>query len=161
MSHFETVRCPHCSEKYCIPIMQDGLHVTYKCHYCEQTFATGEAVRDYVDFVIRAGMLVECKCESSKVVIPKIVTSIGDEVFANNSGLISVTFHEGLRYIGYKAFYGCHSLTEVTIPNAVTHIDVDAFLDCMNLKTASIPAHLESIRDTAFDGDCDVKIRKK
>ena len=47
------------------------------------------------------------------------ITGVGDEAFAGNTGLTSVTLPETVQSIGAKAFDGCTGLTEVHIQNPV------------------------------------------
>lgn len=54
------------------------------------------------------------------------ITSIGEFAFAR-SGLISVNIPNGVKTIGYGAFYHCDSLSKVTIPDSVTEIEAYAF----------------------------------
>ena len=65
--------------------------------------------------------------------IPDGVTSIGDEAFAECSGLTSVVIEDGVTSIGDEAFSGCSSLTSIVIPWSVTSIGDEAFAECENL----------------------------
>lgn len=48
-------------------------------------------------------------------------------------GLKSITLPDGLKTIGYRAFYGCCNLEKVVIPSSVNCIESDAFLRCDSL----------------------------
>lgn len=52
--------------------------------------------------------------------------SIGDFAFAR-SGLESITIPNGVKEIGYAAFYHCDKLEEIQIPDSVIRISADAF----------------------------------
>ena len=65
----------------------------------------------------------------NNTIIPKGVTSIGNNAFLGCSGLTSVTIPEGVINIGAGAFAGCSNLTSVTIPEGVTSIGNYAFYD--------------------------------
>ena len=84
-------------------------------------------------FEIIGGRLVKYKGNETKVVIPNIVTDIGEEAFSGFSNLTSVTIPNGVTYIGEGAFRGCSSLTNITIPNSVTYIAIFAFDFCDSL----------------------------
>ena len=50
-----------------------------------------------------------------------------------------------MKFIGYRAFYGCEELEEIVIPDNVTNIDTKAYSDeaetfvgCAALKSATI-----------------------
>ena len=45
------------------------------------------------------------------------VSEIPEKCFQNWASLSSISFPEGLRMIGGRAFYGCNSLTRITIPS--------------------------------------------
>lgn len=58
--------------------------------------------------------------------LPSGVEEIGEFSFARSS-LQTVVIPEGVRSIGYGAFYHCDQLTEVQLPGTVTHIAPKAF----------------------------------
>ena len=62
------------------------------------------------------------------------VTSIGDDVFRECTGLTSVTIPNSVTSIGDDAFSYCRGLTSVTIGNSVTSIGNYAFFYCSGLK---------------------------
>ena len=80
------------------------------------------------------------------------VTAIGENAFANNSNLQSVTFADGsqVETIGNNAFYYCYSLTSITIPAEVTTIGSQAFYNCYKLQPLLIPNSVEVIGSQAF-----------
>ena len=78
------------------------------------------------------------------------VTSIGDLVFSDCSGLTSVTIPNSVTSIGKYAFYNCSGLTSVTIPNSVTSIGDGVFRGCSGLTSVTIPNSVTSIGDSAF-----------
>ena len=61
------------------------------------------------------------------------VTSIGNSVFVDCSGLTSVTIGNSVTSIGDYAFRGCSGLTSITIPDSVTSIGSYAFSNCYKL----------------------------
>ena len=76
--------------------------------------------------------------EVKDLVIPNIVTSIGDNAFLGCSGLTSVSIPNSVTSIGSSAFEGCSGLTSVTIPNSVKSIGNDAFYRCSGLTSVHI-----------------------
>lgn len=73
--------------------------------------------------------------EITDLLIPKGVTSIGNDAFCECSSLSSVTIPEGVTTIGNYAFYNCSGLCSVTIPSSITSIGSSAFENCENLAT--------------------------
>ncbi len=88
--------------------------------------------------------------EIKDLIIPNSVTSIGDYVFCNCTGLTSVTIPNSVTSIGDGAFSGCTGLTSVTIPNSVTSIGSRAFYNCSDLTSVTIPNSVTSIGEYAF-----------
>ena len=99
-----------------------------------------------------ATTLIYCPITKKTVTIPNSVTSIGQRVFENCSGLTSVTIGNSVTSIGYYAFSGCYGLTSVTIPNSVTSIGKYAFSGCSGLTSVTIPNSVTSIGERAFSG---------
>ena len=85
-----------------------------------------------------------------KIVIEDGVTSIGNWVFSDCSGLISITIPNSVTSIGDFAFYYCTSLTSITIPDNVTSIGEAAFGNCNSLPSITIPDGVTSIGNYAF-----------
>ncbi len=88
--------------------------------------------------------------ETTDLVIPESVTSIGGYAFYGCTGLTSVTIGKSVTSIGGYAFYGCTGLTSVTIPNSVTSIGEEAFSCCSGLTSVTIPNSVISVGDKAF-----------
>ena len=80
------------------------------------------------------------------------VTSIGEGVFYDCSGLTSVTIPNSVTSIGRGAFYKCYRLTSITIPNSVTSIGDLAFYICKGLTSVIIGNSVTSIGNWAFKG---------
>jgi hypothetical protein len=78
------------------------------------------------------------------------VTIIGDQAFAGNQKITSVTIPNGVTKIGKMAFFSCVSLASVTIPNSVTSIEDSAFENCQKLTSVTIPASVKRLGDGAF-----------
>ena len=81
------------------------------------------------------------------------VTSIGANVFSNQSKLKSIVLPNTITYIGSSAFADCSNLTSITIPDSVTGIGSSAFEDCSNLTSITIPDSVTRIGIRAFK-DC-------
>ena len=96
-------------------------------------------VVEIADGVTSIGNYVFYECSGlTSVTIPNSVTSIGDFAFRDCSKLTSVTIPNSVTSIGFYAFSSCSGLTSVTIPNSVTSIGEDAFLGCSGLTSVHI-----------------------
>lgn len=104
----------------------------------------GNCVTSIGDVVFR-----ECSGLTS-VTIPDSVTSIGQAAFLSCSGLTSITIPSGVTTIDYDVFNNCTSLTSVTIPNSVTIINANAFANCSRLTSVTIGSGVTTIGSTAF-----------
>ena len=78
------------------------------------------------------------------------VVAIADGAFHTETGMTSVKFNYGLKYIGKDAFHLCASLTSINIPNTVTSIASAAFDSCYALSGLSISTSLTAIEDNTF-----------
>ena len=108
-------------------------------------------------------------------VVPKGVTSIGENAFEGCFSLKSLVIPASVTSIGSNAFSGCSSLESLTIPinaidveefffevfpslkllvipDGVTSIGDYFFADCMSLESVIIPASVTSIGEGAFSG---------
>lgn len=61
------------------------------------------------------------------VTVPGCIGKISDKAFAGNGETKTVTFEDGIAYIGNYAFSRCFSLTAVFIPTSVRFISHNAF----------------------------------
>ena len=82
--------------------------------------------------------------------VPDGITSLGDSIFMNCSGLTSVTIPNSVTSIGGSAFSGCSGLTSFTIPNSVTSIGGGAFSSCSSLTSITIPNNVTNIEGSTF-----------
>ena len=87
------------------------------------------------NFEIKDGVLVKYKGNSSVVVIPDGVISIGDFAFNYRDNLTSIVIPNGLTSIGYGAFSNCSGLTNILIPDSVNKIGDEAFANCCELTS--------------------------
>ena len=138
--------CPFCGTPY---VVEKAVN-----NYNTVNHITGNIVNVYggnsADFVIRAGILERYNGAMSDVVIPNIVTSIGEMAFDNCKGMKSVSIPGSVTSIGRLAFHGCIGLTNVTIPGSVTSIGLAAFLGCTELTSVTISDGVTHIGAEAF-----------
>ena len=109
------------------------------------------------------------------ITLPEGLEGIGENAFANCTGLTEVKLPKSLKRLGDGAFSGCTSIptsgtgeqyessdkqvlisgsyaSNVTIPNTVRFIHSDAFVNRTNLTSVTIPSSVTSIGSSAFSG---------
>lgn len=90
--------------------------------------------------------------EGTNIVIKEGTLTIGDDVFEDCTGLISITIPNSVTTIEDGAFYRCTGLTSITIPNSITYIGNYAFSGCIGLTSVTIPNSVTNIGFSAFAG---------
>ncbi|MCH5216535.1 MAG: leucine-rich repeat protein [Muribaculaceae bacterium] len=86
------------------------------------------------------------------VVLPKILTTVGVQMFENCKELTFAQLPDETTSVGASAFYGCEKLSYVKLPESLTSVEVDAFQHCFNLIIPVFPTIFEKIGDGAFIG---------
>ncbi len=116
--------------------------------------AKAEAKTDFTYDLLEDGTVKITKYTGTEkdVVIPetiggKKVTEIGRRAFVGQKTITSVKIPNGVKKIGYDAFYDAHALKTIEIPESVTEIDEGAFGYCKSLKTIKLPSTLKKIPD--------------
>lgn len=103
------------------------------------------------DFLIVGdGILLAYRGNDSHVVLPDNVKHIAPEVFAGNTGLVSVTLPDSLIEIGEDAFLDCRNLVTVEGGRNVRVIRDRAFKGCP-LASAHVPGKVEYLGLESFD----------
>jgi hypothetical protein len=85
-----------------------------------------------------------------RIVLPRTLVSIGENVFYECPSLRSVTFGPKLETIGYNAFRCCPSLEDILLPTSLRTIDEAAFRGCSSLKHLVLPEGLTTMGNGAF-----------
>lgn len=89
------------------------------------------------------GVVTKYEGTAKKVYIPDyyngtLVTSIGENAFANNTSIVVVRFPKHLTTIAEGAFYGCTGLVSIDLGENITTIGQDAFVGCTGLEVVTI-----------------------
>jgi len=82
------------------------------------------------------------------------VIKLGDGLFADNTGINSVTLGEGITEIGEGTFQNATNLVCIVTPESLTTIGANAFSGCANFNSVILYDAVESIGENAFEG-CD------
>ena len=100
------------------------------------------------------------------VVIPPSVRELDDLAFGvenysgetpNRYALHTVIFSQGLRRIGYRAFFNCRDLDGVRLPKGLREIGEDAFCFCRSISDITVPETVEGVEQRAFGYCSDLK----
>lgn len=88
-----------------------------------------------------------------KVVIPKSVTSMGDNAFMYCSGITSVFIPNSMMSISQMAFYGCTGLTSIILPSSIQRLAEYAFAGCSLETVYCYSTTPPEMGGTSFDID--------
>lgn len=106
---------------------------------------------------IEAGAFSKVEIESgitplSSIVLPKGITTIGDDAFSYNTSLTSIKIPNTVTTIGKRAFYGCTNLTSIEIPDSVTYIGEYCFWNCNRLQKIKLSKKIQTINQWLLQG---------
>ena len=106
---------------------------------------------------IEAGAFSKVETESgitplSSIVLPKGITTIGDDAFSYNTSLTSIKIPNTVTTIGKRAFRGCTNLTSIEIPDSVTYIGEHCFYDCNKLQKIKLSKKIQTINSYLLYG---------
>ena len=135
----------------------NGISV-YEADNYSEIYGDGDSVffDDTANFTINdEGCITKYTGSQRIVIIPDTinditVTGIGENVFKNNTRMVTVSIPDTVTYIGRSAFEGCTNLVGVTIPDGVTNVNSYTFYKCSNLKDVSFGENVTKIGDNAF-----------
>lgn len=106
---------------------------------------------------IEAGAFSKVEIESgitplSSIVLPKGITTIGDDAFSYNTTLTSIKIPNTVTTIGKRAFQGCTNLTSIEIPDTVTYIGDYCFYGCNRLQKIKLSKKIQTINTRLLYG---------
>lgn len=79
------------------------------------------------------------------------VVEIGGAAFQDQFNITgSVTIPEGVRVIGWGAFFDCHEIAEIKLPRTLERIEDRAFAYCCGLRWMVVPRGVNYIGEHAF-----------
>ena len=102
-------------------------------------------------FVVEDGVLTLVWLNgATEIVIPDLVTAIGEYVFQQRSEIVSIALPTSLVTIGSYAFSGCEGLASMTIPESVTNIGYYAFWWCSGMTNITFEGDAPYVYENAF-----------
>ena len=106
---------------------------------------------------IEAGAFSKVEIESGinplqSIVLPKGITTIGDDAFSYNTSLTSIKIPNTVTSIGKRAFQGCANLTSIEIPDTVTYIGDYCFSGCNRLQKIKLSKKIQTINQRLLQG---------
>ena len=106
---------------------------------------------------IEAGAFSKVEIESGinplqSIVLPKGITTIGDDAFSYNTSLTSIKIPNTVTSIGKRAFQGCTNLTSIEIPDTVTYIGDYCFSGCNRLQKIKLSKKIQTINTRLLQG---------
>ena len=104
------------------------------------------------DFQIKDTTLIKYTGTASTVSVSDTVKIIGEEAFAGNLSVNTVSCGKNVKEIMHGAFANCTYLTKVEIPDTVEKIDSAAFSGCENLSHLNIGKNVKELGQGAFAG---------
>lgn len=111
--------------------IDDGWYYLLYDDFGERTAVLETSTRPVEDRDLQIPEYIDAYGESYRVV------EIGDDVFAWNTSIRTVTLPPSLQTIGKRAFQGCDSLVSINLEN-VKKIGADAFNSCDLLKSVDL-----------------------
>ena len=106
---------------------------------------------------IEAGAFSKVEIESGinplqSIVLPKGITTIGDDAFSYNTNLTSIKIPNTVTSIGKRAFQECTNLTSIEIPDTVTYIGDYCFSGCNRLQKIKLSKKIQTINQRLLQG---------
>lgn len=90
------------------------------------------------DFVIDGTTLISYEGTEASVSVPRTVTKIAQNAFADNLVVKKITLPDTIEEIESGAFAGCGSLTEINLPSSVEKLGSGVFADCWSLEAVEV-----------------------
>lgn len=87
--------------------------------------------------------------ELTEIVLPESITSIGTSAFSR-TGISSILLPKMLVSLGQDVFAGCVNLKELSIPETITQLNGTLLKGCISLQKLELPKTLKSIGNSAF-----------
>lgn len=103
-------------------------------------------------FTISNGQATKYTGTATNVTVPLSVTSLGAELFKENSALCSCTMAPIITSVGTSCFYGCANLKTTIIPDSVTTMGAHIFEECLALTDVVLSQNMKEIPSAAFFG---------
>ena len=110
------------------------------------------AANGIYDFHMDESTLAKYTGTATVVSVRDEVKVIGEEAFARNEDIGTVTVGKNVREIAFSAFAGCKYLTSITLPDSLESIGDYAFSGCTLLSKVNIGPNVKYIGSGIFAG---------
>lgn len=80
-----------------------------------------------------------------------VVCKVENHAFEGDSSFTDVRMPEGLKVVGYSAFYGCRKLRRLNLPDSVVEVDDGAFYGCSSLEEVRLSPNISVAGEYIFE----------
>ena len=78
--------------------------------------------------------------------------AIATYMFVNVTNMQYIVLPEGIKSVGYGAFYGCIGLKSIVLPDAISIDGDNVFKGCTALESVTLPKNITTLPSYFFDG---------
>lgn len=144
MNNIISLNCKNCGAK----LVYDEKEDKYICESCDSEFLIDRTNREDT-FTVKANILTGYNGTASEITVPRGIKIIGADVFKGMETVISVSLPDSVVSVEDGAFEDCTGLKSVSFPDGIKKIGKRAFKNS-GLKTVVLPEGIDSIGEESF-----------